>query len=198
MKTTLMQRMASVLAMSAVMAIGHPASAEQRVETAGQARARLEGVTLARVPVADPTGLDAPGEHASPGPRTVAAVSAVGPQASVGGPDAVLEGIVLPRIPRADPARLDRHGTRASVGLATRDAGGAQPAWFRAREERDRRITVGLLIGAGIGGALGALVGNGWCANEGGTHCPLAVTFGMQGALAGGGIGAVLGALGVK
>ena len=142
MRTTLMQRMASGVAMSTVLAIGHSASDEERVGATGQAWSRLEGVTLTRVLGADPTGLEIPGEHVSAGPPPAGAVMAVGQRASADEPDAAQagsrhEGIVLPRVVRADPARLDLRGASASAGLLTRDAGGAQPAWLEAREDRD-------------------------------------------------------------
>lgn len=200
---TLMQRVAVGVATSTMLSIGYPASADEPARVGRRAGITLEDVAPARVALTDPTRRYSRGAPASAALPAYGAAPAVGQRASTGEPDGAQtglarEGIILPPVTPADIARLDPRGGRGSAGRLALDAGGAQPDWFRAREDRDRRIGLGVLIGAGIGVAMGALVASSWCANEGGGGCPLTFSFGGLGALAGGGIGGVLGALGGK
>ena len=183
MKTTLWQWLAAGAAMSVVLTMGHPASADELIEAGSSGL----GMAFPRVLRTDPALISPRGAPAVTG---LAATSAVSDAAQ---PRLTREGIVLPRAPRADSARLDFRRVHASAGLLTRDADRT-----RARKARNRRIGVAALAGAGIGGMIGAGIGASWCSNEGGGSCFLSLGFGTLGGLAGGGIGAALGALGGK
>lgn len=184
MKTaTLLQWLAAGAAMSVVLTIGHPASADEAIEAGSSGL----GVALPRVLRTDPAFIGSRGAPAATGLPVNSEVSDAAQSRLT------REGIILPRALRADSARLDLRRVHASAPLLTRDA-----ARTRARKARDRRIGLAALAGAGIGGILGAGIGSSWCSNEGGGSCVLSLGFGTLGGLAGAGIGAALGALGGK
>ena len=145
MKTTLMQRMATGVTVSAVLAIGHPAAAAERAAATAEPRLMVEGVALAGVLHTDPRDAHAAAEL------------------------------------------LARAGGAEEIARSTKTGGG-----------RGRKARRGAVIGGAVGGALGFFVGYGGCHNEVGRNCPLSMRFAGLGALAGAGIGAALGAIGLK